>query len=157
MKTKDAKPGRVWEISELLAEEDHLSQQVKEYFSPTGFHHIFISAKSSMIAQTLYIGRRLDRLLHRYHSMSQTGLAKNPGELWLHGIGPRAIERCVDLALHLENRLYPGHISTSVRTSTCATIRQAIAAVEPGSVSITEQEQPKSAIHIQLRLIPTRG
>ncbi|KAF7257944.1 hypothetical protein EG68_04842 [Paragonimus skrjabini miyazakii] len=148
---------RICEVSELLADEADLTEQIKVYTSPSGFQHLFISAKSTMCSQALYIGRLVDRLLHRYHLTSQQLGTSQPGELWLHGIGPRAIERTIELALHLQNRMYPGHLATSVCTSTCSAIRQIIAAIAPGSNSITEKERLKSAIHICLRLLPTRG
>ncbi|KAF8565706.1 hypothetical protein P879_05473 [Paragonimus westermani] len=148
---------RVCEVSELLADEADLTEQIKLYTSPSGFQHLFISAKSTMCSQALYIGRLVDRLLHRYHLMSQQSGVFQPGELWLHGIGPRAIERTIELALHLQNRMYPGHLTTFVCTSTCSAIRQIIATIAPGSNSITEKERLKSAIHICLRLLPTGG
>ncbi|CAL8071943.1 unnamed protein product [Calicophoron daubneyi] len=145
-----------WEISDLLAEEDCLSSQVEEYTSPSGYHHVFISSKSTMASQALYLGRHIDRLLYRYHSTEEKSKA-SPGEIWLHGLGPLAIQRVIELALHLQNRMYPGRLQSSVQTSTCSSIQQAISVAEPGVTRIVEREQPKSAIHVKLHLLETRG
>ncbi|CAH8451295.1 unnamed protein product [Dicrocoelium dendriticum] len=147
---------RAWEISELLAEEAHLPPQVMHFTSPTGFHHIFISAKSHIVGQIAYIGRRLDRLLHHYHFRSQSRKS-DPGELWLHGIGKAAVERTIELALHLQTRMYPGHIEAVVQTSACPTVQQGMKLLGDGTLSVNERQRSKPAVHIQLRLCPTRG
>ncbi|CAH8473103.1 unnamed protein product [Heterobilharzia americana] len=107
-------------------------------------------------SQTLYISRHVDRLLHEYHSLSQCGPSK-PSGFWIHGIGPLAITRTAELALHLIHRMYPGHLEMSTYTSSCSTKKHIISQVENERALVREEPKIRGAIHVHIRLVPTRG
>nr|CAH8824904.1 unnamed protein product [Trichobilharzia regenti] len=144
-----------WEVTDLLAKDASIGETPCIYTSSSGLRHIFISTKSGFMCQALYISRYVDRLLYEYHSLSQCGPTK-PSEFWIHGIGPLAITRTAEVALHLTRRMYPGHLEMSTYTSSCSTKKHIISRVENEEVHVKEEPQVKGAIHIQIRLIPTR-
>ncbi|KAK4474157.1 hypothetical protein MN116_003458 [Schistosoma mekongi] len=147
--------GSVWEVTDLLAKDAVICETPCIYTSSSGCRHIFISSKSGFMSQTLYISRYVDRLLHEYHSSSQFGPAK-PSEFWIHGIGPLAIMRAAELTLHLNHRMYPGHLKISTYTSSCSTKKHVISQVESVCANIREEKRIKGAIHIHFYLVATR-
>ncbi|CAH8456720.1 unnamed protein product [Schistosoma rodhaini] len=148
--------GSVWEVTDLLAEDAVIGETPCIYTSSSGSRHIFISTKSGFMSQVLYISRHVDRLLYKYHSSSQFDPSK-PSEFWIHGIGPLSIMRTAELALHLSHRLYPGHLKISTYTSSCSTKKHIISQVENEKNSIREESRTKGAIHVHIRLVPTRN
>ncbi|CAH8481659.1 unnamed protein product [Heterobilharzia americana] len=146
----------VWEVTDLLAKDAAIGETPSIYTSSSGLRHIFISTKSGFTSQTLYISRHVDRLLHEYHSLSQCGPSK-PSGFWIHGIGPLAITRTAELALHLIHRMYPGHLEMSTYTSSCSTKKHIISQVENERALVREEPKIRGAIHVHIRLVPTRG
>lgn len=111
-----------WEVSDLLSDEAVLGE-TSIIHTNNGFRHIFISTKSSFISQALYISRHIDHLLFNYYNSSQNVLT-NHLELWLHGIGNLAITRTIELALHINHRMYPGQLNIFTYTSSCSSNKQ---------------------------------
>ncbi|TPP60504.1 hypothetical protein FGIG_05676 [Fasciola gigantica] len=140
-------------FSDFLPKETCIGQRLKEFTAPNGCNHFFVNSKTALLAQASYIGRRIEHLLYRYHSPFALE-NKPPGEIWLHGVGS-AIQITIELALHLQLRMYPGHLKTEVKTSSCTTTKEILSLTNLQHAVIKERDAPKSAVHVKLQLIPT--
>lgn len=147
--------GSALDIPDLLSTEAVISETPRIFKSSSGLRHIFVSSKTGLIAQALYISRHIDRLLFHYHSTYHS-IPSNPPKFWLHGIGRLAVTRAIDLALHLEHRMYPGHLTCKVHTNTCSTTKQTIKHTQSQQTTITDRDHYKSAVHICVSFLPTR-